>query len=311
MFQLIKRLLEGISFAFERVGWKGRDLILPFINLLMLSAIAKWLVAAVLAFRVYVTEQKVIEVFKKYSWSVDNPPNYAILDPILEQVKKDFDFKVLILAGFIVFAIVFEVISRILNARIRKKVTSDTTNQDWAKKDTYAYIITIFDRLFASGLYLYPALEIFQRYQHGLFRIWPEYKRPILIVIGPLCKWYFEEVNQRCFGLISPILFFFLYYAIARNRDNVKYFIRYHGAQALLMNSIFLFIGQVGDFYHCRNENELSASFFAYNMVWTGALLLAPMITSAIIGIETRLLFVDQAIQYHIGPRPKKYKKDS
>jgi hypothetical protein len=46
-------------------------------------------------------------------------------------------------------------------------------------------------------------------------------------------------------------------------------------------------------------------------MVWTGALLLAPMITSAIIGIETRLLFVDQAIQYHIGPRPKKYKKDS
>ena len=67
MFQLIKRLLEGISFAFERVGWKGRDLILPFINLLMLSAIAKWLVAAVLAFRVYVTEQKVIEVFKKYT----------------------------------------------------------------------------------------------------------------------------------------------------------------------------------------------------------------------------------------------------
>ena len=91
----------------------------------------------------------------------------------------------------------------------------------------------------------------------------------------------------------------------------MKYFIRYHGAQALLMNSIFLFIGQVGDFYHCRNENELSASFFAYNMVWTGALLLAPMITSAIIGIETRLLFVDQAIQYHIGPRPKQYKKDS
>ena len=44
MFQLIKRLLEGISFAFERVGWKGRDLILPFVNLLMLSAImVKWL----------------------------------------------------------------------------------------------------------------------------------------------------------------------------------------------------------------------------------------------------------------------------
>ena len=32
MFQLIKRLIEGISFAFERVGWKARDLILPFIQ---------------------------------------------------------------------------------------------------------------------------------------------------------------------------------------------------------------------------------------------------------------------------------------
>jgi hypothetical protein len=311
MFQLIKRLLEGISFAFERVGWKGRDLILPFVNLLMLQSILWWMFIAITEFKKYVLEQKVVELFQKYNWNVDNPPNYAILDPILEQVKKDFDFKVLIFLGFILFAIAFEIISRILNARIRKKVTSDPTNQDWAKKDTYQYIITIFDRLFASGLYLYPTLEIFQRYQHGLFKIWPEYKKPILIVIGPLCKWYFEEVNQRCFGLISPILFFFLYYAIARNRDNVKYFIRYHGAQALLMNSIFLFIGQVGDFYHCRNENELGTSIFAYNMIWTGALLLTPMIISSIIGVETRLLFVDQAIQYHIGPRPKKYKKDS
>ena len=33
---------------------------------------------------------------------------------------------------------------------------------------------------------------------------------------------------------------------------------------------------------------------------------LTPMIISSIIGLETRLLFIDQAIQYHIGPRPKK-----
>ena len=166
MFQLIKRLLEGISFAFERIGWKGRDLILPFINLIMLQSIVWWMFIAIVEFKKYVLEQKAVELFQKYNWSVENPPNYSILDPILEQVKKDFDFKVLIFVGFIVFAVVFEIISRILNTRIRKKVTSDTTNQNWAKKDTYEYIITIFDRLFASGLYLYPALEVFQRYQN-------------------------------------------------------------------------------------------------------------------------------------------------
>ena len=120
-----------------------------------------------------------------------NHPCYIFVNVLLEN-KKDFDFKVSLLVGFILFAVIFEIISRILNTRIRKKVTSDTSNQDWAKKDTYKYIITIFDRLFASGLYLYPALEIFQRYQNGLFKVWPEYKKPILIAIGPLCKWYFE-----------------------------------------------------------------------------------------------------------------------
>ena len=309
MFQLIKRLIEGILFAFESVGWKARDLILPFINLLILQSIFWWMFVSITEFRKYLLEQKITELVQKYNWSVENPPNYAILDPVLDTVKKDFDFKVSIFVAFIVFAIVFEIISRILNTRIRKKVTSDTTSQDWAKKDTYAYIITIFDRLFASGLYLYHVLEIFQRYQYNLFKIWPEYKKPVLIVMGPLLKWYFEEVNQLFFGYISQFLFFFLYYAIARNRDNVKYFVRYHGAQALLVSTIFFFVGQVGDFYHCRNADVLGASYFGFNMIGTAVLLLTPMLLTAIVGLETRLLFIDEAIQYHIGPRPTKPKK--
>lgn len=134
MFQLIKRLLEGISFAFERVGWKARDLVLPFINLLMIQSILWWMFVAITEYKKYVLEQKVIELFQKFNWNVDNPPNYAILDPILDQVKKDFDFKVLIFLGILAFAIIFEIISRILNTRIRKKVTADPTNQDWQKK---------------------------------------------------------------------------------------------------------------------------------------------------------------------------------
>jgi hypothetical protein len=305
MFQIIKRLIEVLSLAFERVGWKARDLILPFINLLVLQSITWWGFVAITEFKKYLIEEKVIEVFQKYNWSFENPPNYEILDPILDQIKRDFDFKVFILIGFLIFAIVFEIIGRILNKRIRKKLNSENQDQSWAKKDTYEYIITLFDRLFATGVYLYPALEVFQRYQYGLFKILPEYKKPILIVVGPLCKWYFEEVNGRCFGLISPMMFFFLYYAIARNRDNVKYFIRYHGAQALLVNVVFLFIGQVGDFYHCRNTDEAGISIFSYQMIWFMALLLTPMVISAIIGLETRLLFIDEAIQYHIGPRPQ------
>ena len=89
MFQLIKRLLEGISFAFERVGWKGRDLILPFVNLLMLSAIVKWLVAAILAFRVYVTEQKVIEVFKEYFMNSFSSRLAEYSNPIIEVNSKE------------------------------------------------------------------------------------------------------------------------------------------------------------------------------------------------------------------------------
>ena len=44
-------------------------------------------------------------------------------------------------------------------------------------------------------------------------------------------------------------------------------------------------------------------------MIGTAVLLLTPMLLSAIVGLETRLLFIDEAIQYHIGPRPTKPKK--
>ena len=108
MFQLIKRLIEGILFAFESVGWKARDLILPFINLLILQSVFWWLFVSITEFRKYLLEQKITELVQRYNWSVENPPNYAILDPILEQVKKDFDFKVSILIGFILFAVIFQ-----------------------------------------------------------------------------------------------------------------------------------------------------------------------------------------------------------
>ena len=63
MFQLIKRLIEGISFWFERVGWKARDLILPFINILILQSVVWWMFIAITEFKKYVREQKVVEVF--------------------------------------------------------------------------------------------------------------------------------------------------------------------------------------------------------------------------------------------------------
>ena len=47
-----------------------------------------WMFIAITEFKKYVREQKVVEVFQQYNWNIENPPNYKILDPILDRGYK-------------------------------------------------------------------------------------------------------------------------------------------------------------------------------------------------------------------------------
>ena len=243
MFKPLTKLYRLITFILEGAFMRVRYLIIPLTNLFLLQAVGWWIYNAIVKLRKYEIQKTISEMFQKYSWNMNNPPDMDIMNPILDQVERDFDFKVYILIAFLVFGTLFEVFGRVTNSRIKTKISRSNTSGDWASKDSYDFIITLFDRMF---------------------------------------------------------------YGIARNRDNMKYFIRYHATQSIMVHGLYIFINQLGDTCFYRNPQPIYGDRFGAQVVWTLGLLLLPMVISAFIGLETRILFWDEAIQYHIGPRPKR-----
>ena len=96
--------------------------------------------------------------------------------------------------------------------QLREYLIATKTVELWAKYrwDIRPLERSKFDRLFATGLYLYPLLDSLRRYQNGLFKTFPEVEQPMLIFVGPLYRWYYVEFNARCFGLGPTIMFFFM-----------------------------------------------------------------------------------------------------
>lgn len=309
MFKPLTKLYRLISFILEAAFMRVRYFIVPLVNLFLLQSVGWWGYNAIMKLRKYEIQKTILEMFQKYSWNMNNPPDMDIMNPILDQVERDFDFKVYILLGLITFGVLFEVFGRVVNNRIRKKINLTNTSGAWSAKDTYDYIITLFDRMFAICLYLYPAVDVFVRNATAVSKIYPQYVELINVTVAPICDWYITNVWGSFFGYGQGVLFFLMYYGIARNRDNMKYFIRYHATQSIMVHGLYIFINQLGDTCFYRNPQPIYGDRFGAQVVWTLGLLLTPMVISALIGLETRILFWDEAIQYHIGPRPPRKRR--
>ena len=307
----IKYILELLSEGVERVGWKGRNLIVPLVNLWLLSILIPGVRETIKRLRLVTLKQKLEECKAAsldkygYTWDENNLPTSEMLEPYF-RLKNNLDLGVKIFCLLLIAAVVFEVISRFLNTRLQKKVLQESSVREGGfTLDSYKYIITIFDRIFASGIYLFPLIETFQRYSEGLFIFQPELQKPILTIFGPLLDWYIFEFPKLTFRQGPTLLFFFIFYGLTRNRTGIKYFIRYHATQALLIHCFNLFLNEflgfglglirVASWWY-------SSTYFA--LVCT-VLVIVPAMIACLLGLETKLPFLDEAILMHIGERPK------
>ena len=307
----IKYIVELLAEGVERVGWKGRNLIVPLINLWLLSIIIPGIRETIKRFRFIALKQKIMEcqagalATYGYAWDETNPPTTEMLEPYFK-LKNNIDLGVKFLCLLLVAAIAFEIISRFLNTRLQKKMFQEASVQEGGfTLDSYKYIITVFDRLFASCIYLYPLIEAFQRYSEGLFVFQPELQRPILTIFGPLLDWYMFEFPKLTFRQGPTLLFFFIFYGLTRNRTGIKYFIRYHATQALLIHCFNLFLSEFLQF----GLGIIRAASWWYSTTYfvlvCCVLVIVPAMIACLMGIETRLPFLDEAILIHIGERPK------
>merc|ERR1712070_629224 len=103
MFKPLTKLYRLISFILEAAFMRVRYFIVPLVNLFLLQSVGWWGYNAIMKLRKYEIQKTILEMFQKYSWNMNNPPDMDIMNPILDQVERDFDFKVYILLGLITF----------------------------------------------------------------------------------------------------------------------------------------------------------------------------------------------------------------
>jgi hypothetical protein len=106
-------------------------------------------------------------------------------------------------------------------------------------------------------------------------------------------------------GIFGWFIFYFDYYYVGRNKETFSHFVRYHYVQSMLFTSLYSFICHLYYLWVKRNPLAEINDFLGFNIFSFFLFINLICIISALIGKETQITFMDEAIQYHIGPRKK------
>ena len=206
--------------------------------------------------------------------------------------------------------VIFDIYAQRKNSLLRQKLTAANITGSWAKKDSYDFIVTSFDRLYSAGFYSLPILGVYNLYAQSFFTLYPSFW-PCNFLFIALHKIMYEDLQTLTFGLFLNASFFFLFYGIGRNRDHFTFFIRYHAMQSVCLSILFGLYQTAFKFvlYLQPQHGLLKSCFWEADSLIVWYLIMTPMVLSAIIGIESRFPGFDEAILYHVGVRPPKKKK--
>ncbi len=104
-------------------------------------------------------------------------------------------------------------------------------------------------------------------------------------------------------GIFGWFIFYFDYYYVGRNKEKFSHFVRYHFVQSMLFSSLYSFVCHFYFLWIKRNPLAEINDFIGFNIFSFFLLISIICILSALIGKETKITFMDEAIQYHIGLR--------
>ena len=95
----IKYIVELLAEGIERVGWKGRNLFVPLVNLWLLSILIPGVRETIKRFRLVTLKQKLVECQAAsltkygYTWDENNLPTSEMLEPYF-RLKNNLDLGV-------------------------------------------------------------------------------------------------------------------------------------------------------------------------------------------------------------------------
>ena len=302
----VTMLASFLSNVLERILNKINKYFVNFINLVVLSTLLNRIPKLLNEIKISLIQQQCRVEFQTRGVD-DFYSNFPDVQLELDKVAANIDLFYKALPFIFIGCLIFDIYAQRKNFLLREKLNAANLTGSWAKKDSYDFIVTSFDRLYSAGFYSLPILDVYNRYAQSFFTLYPSYW-PCNFVFQTLHKIMYEDLQSLTFGLFLTGSFFFLFYGIGRNRDNFTFFIRYHAVQSVsvsillgLYNTFFKFI-----LYLQPEHGLLKSCFWEADTAIVCCLIITPMVLSAIIGIESRFPGLDEAILYHVGVRPPK-----
>ena len=287
-------LASFLSNVVERIFSKINSYFVNFINLLVLSTLLNRIPKLLRETKISLLQQQCRLEFQTRGVD-DFYSNFPDVQIELNKIASNIDLFYKALPFIFIGCIIFDIYAQRKNFLLREKLNAANITGSWAKKDSYDFIVTSFDRLYSAGFYSLPILDVYNRYAQSFFTLYPSYW-PCNFVFQTLHKIMYEDLQTITFGLFLSGSFFFLFYGIGRNRDHFTFFVRYHAIQSVavsillgLYQTFFKFI-----LYLQPEHGLLKSCFWEADTTIVSCLIITPMVLSAIIGIESRFPGFDE-----------------
>lgn len=302
-------LFSALSDILERLLDAANKYIVNFINLMVLSTMLNRIPEILRDTKVAFLQQECRFQFQTRGVA-DYYSNFPDVQIGLNKIASNIDLFYNALPFIFIGCVIFDIYAQRKNSLLRQKLTAANITGSWAKKDSYDFIVTSFDRLYSAGFYSLPILGVYNLYAQSFFTLYPSFW-PCNFLFIALHKIMYEDLQTLTFGLFLNASFFFLFYGIGRNRDHFTFFIRYHAMQSVCLSILFGLYQTAFKFvlYLQPQHGLLKSCFWEADSLIVWYLIMTPMVLSAIIGIESRFPGFDEAILYHVGVRPPKKKK--
>lgn len=168
-------------------------------------------------------------------------------------------------------------------------------------------IVTPSERLFSLLPYFWLWLEFTNTYFDYVLDFlegWltPEQKIQVIEFCTNLFTTYTDLPGTKL-GIPGYGLFFLFYFGIGRNKEKFSFFIRYHYVSCILTAGLFSFFSHLFFLWVKHNPTTEITNFFGSTTYSLLFLIIAFGAISVILGRETNIPFIHQAIFYHTGKR--------
>jgi hypothetical protein len=105
----------------------------------------------------------------------------------------------------------------------------------------------------------------------------------------------------------SYFLFFLKFYFISRNKEQFNYYTRYFYMQSFLIGTLYSFFIQLTVFIEQYSPfGEEFRELYEYLIFYIFFILIIYSMLHIVLGKETKITFIDEAVQYHVGIRKAK-----